>query len=226
MSDTAARTPTLPVAPVKRSTLQDEIYRGVCDLILNGDIAPGQLVTIQGLADAFGVSAMPVREALQRLTSARALTVISGRSIGIPRLSRELLHDLRRVRLEIEPLAASWALDRLTPMDIEELHRDVAVMGRAVAEGDVKGFLRGNRKFHFGIYAASGSDVLYGIIETLWLRISPFFALLHESGNHGIANALHQEILDAVEARDADAVANGIRSDITRAAEVLDDLLR
>ena len=46
-----------------RGTLQDHVYRQLCELILNGEIAPGQLITIQALAEAFGVSAMPVREA-------------------------------------------------------------------------------------------------------------------------------------------------------------------
>ena len=90
-----------------RGTLQDHVYRQLCELILNGEIAPGQLMTIQALADAFGVSAMPVREALQRLIAARALTVISSRSIGVPHLTRASALDLRRVRLEVESLAAT-----------------------------------------------------------------------------------------------------------------------
>ena len=101
MTDAYQRAP-LPVVRVPRNTLQDHVYRQLCELILNGEIAPGQLVTIQGLADAFGVSAMPVREALQRLAAARVLTVISSRSIGVPPLSEERLFDLRRVRLEVE----------------------------------------------------------------------------------------------------------------------------
>ena len=59
MSGRSSRSPRL--------TLQDHVFRQLCELILNGEISPGQLITIQALADAFGVSAMPVREALQRL---------------------------------------------------------------------------------------------------------------------------------------------------------------
>src|SRR6202161_3917524 len=88
--------PAFPVTRAPRRTLQDPVFRQLCELILNGEIAPGQLITIQTLADAFGVSAMPVREALQRLTAARVLTVISSRSIGIPPLIVERLFDLRR----------------------------------------------------------------------------------------------------------------------------------
>ena len=101
------RVPSVVCAP--RNTLQDQVYRQLRELILNSEIAPGQLTTIQALSDAFGVSAMPVRGTLQRLTAARVLTVISSRSIGIPRLTSERLSVLRRVRLEVESLAAVWA---------------------------------------------------------------------------------------------------------------------
>jgi DNA-binding GntR family transcriptional regulator len=59
------------------------------------------MVTIQSLSDAFGVSTMPVREVLNRLVAEKALTVISGRSVGIPPLTIERLEDLRRVPVEI-----------------------------------------------------------------------------------------------------------------------------
>src|SRR5947209_1366860 len=94
----------IPHRPVVRGTLPGEIYRAIKELILYGGSAPGELVTIQSLADAFGVSAMPVREALQRLTAEKALTVVSGRSVGIPELDASRLRDLCRVRVEIETL--------------------------------------------------------------------------------------------------------------------------
>jgi len=56
-----ARAP-LSVVRVQRATMQDDVYRQAKELILNGELAPGQSITIQWLADAFGVSTMPVRE--------------------------------------------------------------------------------------------------------------------------------------------------------------------
>jgi DNA-binding transcriptional MocR family regulator len=85
-------------APVARDTLQERVYNRLASLILDGGIPPGRLVTIQSLAEAFGVSAMPVREALKRLTASNALTVVSGRSIGVPPITLERFRDLRNVR--------------------------------------------------------------------------------------------------------------------------------
>jgi DNA-binding GntR family transcriptional regulator len=216
---------TLSTGRLVKDTLQDKVYRRLCDHILNGEIAPGQLVTIQAIADAFGVSAMPVREALQRLSAAKALTVISGRSIGIPPLTAERLIDLRRVRLEVESLAALWAVDNISTADIASLEKLVASMARATAGGEVKAFLRSNREFHFGIYKRARSDVLHSIIETLWLRISPFFHLLHGSGNYTLANVQHERMLGALTARDPAALRSALRNDIESSSETLMGML-
>lgn len=221
MSSASAAPPALPLAPIPRASLQEEVYRRICDLILDGQIAPGQTMTLQGLADGFGVSIMPVREALRRLTAAKALTLVFGRSIGIPPLAAELLIDLTRVRTEMEGLAAAWAANRITNEAIARLHAGMAAMDRAVQEGDTPAFLRANRAFHFTIYGAAGSDVLSGLIEQLWLRISPFFNVLRSSDNYTQANRHHHAIVAAMVAGDAAAAREGVRADIEGAAALL-----
>jgi DNA-binding GntR family transcriptional regulator len=224
MTDAPQRS-ALQVARAPRGTLQDHVYRQLCELILNGEIAPGQLITIQALAEAFGVSAMPVREALQRLTASRVLTVISSRSIGIPPLTGERLFDLRRVRLEVESLAAIWATHNISDSDIGRLEECVTAMDEAARSGDNKQYLRWNRAFHFGIYLAARSEALLAIIETLWLQISPYFHLLHASGNYFKANEQHELMLAALRARDGTKVSLAVRCDIEAAYRVLASLL-
>jgi DNA-binding GntR family transcriptional regulator len=168
---------------------------------------------------------MPVREALQRLTAARVLTVVSGRSIGVPPLARDRLMDLRRVRLELESLAAMWATPNIADAEIDRLQECIQNMEEAARSGDRKQYLRLNRTFHFAIYAAAGSDSLFAIIENLWLQISPYFHLLHASGNYFKANEQHELMLDAIRARDGATVSFGVRNDIDAAYQVLVSLL-
>jgi len=226
MSGTTAWPMDLPqVSPIPRETLQDHVYRQLTDLILDGEIVPGELVTIQRLADAFGTSAMPVREALKRLTAANVLTVVSGRSIGIPPLSADRLTDLRLVRREIEPLAAGWAVGKAGPEDIAELEARFEEMKRAIAEGDIRTFLRANRAFHFCIYRAAGSPTLDTIIETLWLQISPYFNMLARSGKASVNNIEHEAMLKALETGDVEAMRESLRQDIDLGCEVIRKLL-
>jgi len=215
----------VPFDPLPRETLQDHVYRRVKEMILSGDIAPGQSVTINSLASAFAVSHMPVREALQRLVAERALTVISGRSVGLPPLSIERLEDLRRVRLEVESLAAEWASSRLSAADIQRLVELVGKMTEADASNDVKAYLHGNRDFHFSIYRATGSDTLLSIIESLWLQISPYFNLLHASGDYQRANREHAALVSALHQQDRKGARAAIAADINGAAATLKKIL-
>jgi DNA-binding GntR family transcriptional regulator len=220
------RASNLPQMHVSRVTLPDEIYRRMKNMILDGELVPGESVTLQNLASAFGVSAMPVREALQRLTAERALTVISGRSVGIPKLDPERLRDLTRVRMEFESLAAEWATPKMSAADCAKLQELVDKMALAAETGDTHAYVRSNHDFHFGVYRASGSETLLTTIEGLWLQVSPYFHLLHGSGNYVAANEEHKLILKAIRKGDAKACALHIRKDIESATKVLLGLLK
>lgn len=216
----------LKVVPLDRETLQERVYRQLCNLILDGEIIPGQLVTIQGMADAFGVSHMPVREALKRLASANVLTVVSGRSIGIPPLSRERLMDLYAVRIEVESLAGAWAAKHISPEDLKILQVECRELKKSGATEDVQAYLRANRAFHFSIYRAAEFESLLSIIENLWLQIGPYLNLLRGSGNYTVANKHHQAMVDCLAARNENGVRDALRADIEAAYHVLLKILK
>ena len=174
-------------------------------------------MTIQNLAEAFGVSAMPVREAMKRLTAANALTVVSGRTIGIAPLSLERLTDLRNVRIEIEGAAISWAAKNANSGRVGRLEGILEDMDSAVKAGNSKQFLRANRAFHFGIYEMADSPTLVAIIESLWLQIGPYLSLLRESGNYVSANLHHKDMFMAIQGRDAKKALRAIKGDINDA---------
>jgi DNA-binding GntR family transcriptional regulator len=223
MMDTATK-PEYEVVPLARDTLQERVYSQMVGLILDGGIAPGQLVTIQGLAEAFGVSAMPVREALKRLGAAHALTVVSGRSIGIPPLTLARLVDLRNVRTEVEGTAVAWAASRMHDEDLDPIREEFARMELAIAEGNKRDHLRANRAFHFNIYRVADSPTLMSLIEILWLQISPFFNLLHQ-GDYALGNMHHRAMLEGLVRRDAESARAAIIADIADAFGVLAKIL-
>jgi DNA-binding GntR family transcriptional regulator len=222
---TAIKKLDVQVEPLHRDTLQERVYRQVAGLILDGGIAPGQLVTIQALAEAFHVSAMPVREALKRLTAANALTIVSGRSIGIPPLTLERLTDLRNVRLQVEGAATSWAARHADKETIAELKALLHQMEQATASGDTKAYLQANRAFHFAIYRTAQSPTLTSIIENLWLQIGPYLNLLRESGNYVSSNIHHNDLVKALARGDSDAAEAAMASDINDAFTVLAKVL-
>ncbi|MBO0904809.1 GntR family transcriptional regulator [Jiella sonneratiae] len=213
------------VVPLRRETLQTGVYTRLCDLILQGGIAPGESITVASLASAFGVSPMPVREALTRLTAAGALTVVSGRTIGVPKLTRERLDDLRRVRLEIEPIAAEWAAGNVDDAFIAEMDRRYRRLVESEAAADAKMYVEANYAFHFAVYRQSGSPTMFSIIESLWLQVSPFFHLLRESGNFRISNDHHAKLFEAMSKGDGTAARAAITSDVNDAYAILATLV-
>jgi DNA-binding GntR family transcriptional regulator len=215
----------LPASPVDRETVQDRVYRRIREMILNGEIEPGQTVTIPGLSAAFRVSAMPVREALRRLMAEQALMVVSGRSVGIPALTRARLADLRRVRREIEGLAIAWAAERIGLSELQRLAEMVREMQHAADARDGRRYVPANHDFHFTIYRAAESSTLLSIIESLWLQIGPYFHVLRTSENWHAANTRHRAMLEALERRDGTAAANALQRDIDEAASALEPLL-
>ncbi|WP_200840938.1 GntR family transcriptional regulator [Geminicoccus flavidas] len=215
----------LPARPVGRDSMQERVYRQLVQMILDGELEPGRTMTIGGIAEAFQVSAMPVREALHRLSAAKALTVVSGRSVGIPPLTIARLTDLCRVRVEVEGIAAEWAAANVDAATLGRLDGLIQRMSAAAGTADHRDFLPLNRGFHFTVYEAAGSESLLALIESLWLQIGPYLNLLRGSGNWRTANRQHQAMRDALARRDGKAARAALRADIEEAAALLERLL-
>jgi DNA-binding GntR family transcriptional regulator len=205
------------IKPVRRATLQTAVYEQLCELILGGNLAPGESITVASIAKAFDVSPMPVREAITRLMASGALTVVSGRSIGVPQLDRSVFTDLRNVRLEIEAVALRWAIKNATEAFHQDLHDKLDAMVLAEQKGEVAGFIRANYGFHFAIYRQANSPVLLETISNLWLRINPYFHLLQQTGHYKISNDQHREIVEGIVSKDELRAVEALNDDINSA---------
>src|ERR1700733_7046204 len=97
--------PQLGLLRVDRETVQDRVYAALRDKLMRGGFEPGQKLKIAELAQAFGTSAMPVREALNRLVAERAIESLRNRSVRVPALSQDCLQDLMEARYAVEGLA-------------------------------------------------------------------------------------------------------------------------
>ncbi|GGB09466.1 GntR family transcriptional regulator [Allosediminivita pacifica] len=214
------------VTPLKRETLQTLVHQRLCDLILQGEIAPGESITVGSIAKALDVSPMPVREAISRLMALGALTVVSGRSIGVPRLGLQELADLRRVRSEVEASAVRWAVQQRDAAFLAKLEEILCSMEAAEKAGQVREFIHANYDFHFAIYRQAGSPLLLEIIGNIWLRINPQFHLLQRHGHYRVSNRQHRALFDAISAGDEAVAVAALREDIGSAYEVILETLK
>lgn len=194
--------------------LHEIVYQQIRDMILYGDFAPGQPITIQGLVSSLGLGITPVREAIRRLTAEGALSATGTRRVLVPELNAKLLAELSFLRLAIEPHLARLAAARITPNEIDALAAIDAALDEAIAAGNVQAYLQLNYTFHRRLYAASEAEILLATSDALWLRAGPSLRVV--CGRNGTLSLpdMHEEALHALRRGDAEAVARAIAADI------------
>ncbi|PHQ84300.1 MAG: GntR family transcriptional regulator [Thalassobium sp.] len=191
-------------------------YRALRDMVLFGELAPGQPVTIQGLVASLGTGITPVREAIRRLTAEGALEAKGNRRIAVPVLDLRQLEQLSFARTQIEPHLASLATARIDAAQIERLATIDDALNNAIQQGDIRGYLEHNHAFHSELYDAADAQILAGMAAALWLRVGPSLRVV--CGRIGTQNLpdMHDEALRAMRAGDAAAVAAAIAADIAQ----------
>ena len=211
------------VRPAEGATLQGQIYDQLRRLLMQGEVRPGQPITIRGAAQALGVSMRPVRGALQRLESEGALVARGGkRVLGIPELSAGAYREIRDIRLPLEGLAAERAVDHVTDEEVEATADHCRRMQEAADAGDRQGYVGANWDFHLSIYRASRMETLVGLIEGLWLRVGPYVSAMMPDRDNLIASMpRHWRIVEALRRRDGAAARAGIEEDIRESAVAL-----
>ncbi len=195
------------------------VYRRLRDMILFGELAPGQPVTIQGLVERLEVGMTPVREALRRLIAEGALVFQGNRRITVPVLDAAAVEELTPARVALEPQLARRAARRCGAEGVPRLRATDARRDAAIGQGAVTGYLVENRQFHTELNEIAGAPILTDLVEGLWLRFGPSLRVV--CGQFGTRNLpdLHKAILDALEAGDAEAAAEAMEQDVRQGME-------
>lgn len=202
--------------PLARTTQKDayELVLGAIDV---GIYRPGDRLVESELADRFGVSRTPIREALQRLET-QSLLSRDGRSLIVAALDHNQLSELYIVRAELEGLSARLASQHATPEEIRVLRDMVAADYKLI--GNPSALSRSNRCFHKQIHLASHNRYLVQQLDlvhrTMALMASTSLAV---EGRDETALAEHDAIVNAFEARDGTAAEAALKTHISRAFE-------
>ncbi|QUS54325.1 GntR family transcriptional regulator [Pseudovibrio brasiliensis] len=196
--------------------VHEQVYRQLRERILFGGFLPGKAVTLRGLAEELGVSAMPVREAVRRLIAENALELHGNRRVSIPDVSQEIVDEIWSARRLLEVELASKALLHLGDDDIKALQDIDDQIDLALETGDVEGYMRGNYEFHFYLYSKSRSEILIKLVKNLWVQFGPFMRLVY--GRSGTANLedQHKQALEALKTRDQKALQVALEEDIAQ----------
>ncbi|KRR07938.1 GntR family transcriptional regulator [Bradyrhizobium jicamae] len=202
--------------------MADQVYRHLRDSVMAGRFAPGQRLTIRGLAEALGSSPMPVREALRRLQAEGAFEFSDTARLSVVELSGSQLRDVRDARVALEGLLAERAASRMTGVDDSEITQLYDRLQAAADAVDVPGYLSANFAFHRRIYEIAQAPIILGAVENFWVLIGPCFVLVAPDATH-LRRSMdaHRRILDALMHRDGPAARAAVTDDIMQAANSL-----
>ncbi len=204
-------------APLRaRRSLREEITAILHGAVMAGELAPGEIYSAPSLAERFGVSATPVREAMLDLAKEGLVEVVPNKGFRVVQHTDAELDALMDLRLLLEvPVVRRLAEAGVDPAALDALRPIAAAIEDAVRRRDVIAHVTLDLEFHLGLLALAGNPRLVEIVRSL-RQGSRLYGLRTLSDAPGVFAAFHEhaELLDQVAARDADGAESLMRRHI------------
>ena len=176
------------------------MYKALREMILNGELVPGQKLVQEALSERLGTSRTPLLAAFSKLEKEMLVELVPRRGAFVKRLSPKELVELYEIRLRLEPLGAAQAASRMD-QNGEKLLRDVlATHRRAVGEGEASEIRLADYRFHMAIVGISNNSVLERILSS--------FSIVSKSNQSGLMKprdkslSEHEELFKALTGKD------------------------
>jgi DNA-binding GntR family transcriptional regulator len=210
----------IPASPIDLPSIPDVVYRQLRRDLARGVYKPGP-IRIRPIAERFGVSATPVREALRRL-EAEGLVSLRKNQIVVNSLSGSELREIFAIRAELETFALRRGAEKVKedPELLGELESLVRVMDQY--EHQPEEWRTANENFHMRIYHAAGMPRLFSMIDSLWIAVEPYLRLyVSTAGSFRAAQEEHRSMLQSLRAGDGDAAADTLRRHLAETEEIV-----
>ena len=207
-------------------TTADAVHQALRHGILQGDLAPGERLRSDALANELRVSRTPVREALRKL-EAEGLVARAGSGLIVRALSEQDLTELFYVREALEGMAARLAAENATPSEMAEIRELLEDMDALRQHGDVEALRRLTGEFHQLVCRASHNNLLLQSLQALLDTVRQIqTSTLHGEGRPAAALKEHRNLLRAIEARDGDRAEKLAREHRRTTLQLRKEMLR
>lgn len=209
------------VQPIVKENLSDRAYSDLRQALMRGQLRPGALLRLRPMSARFGISATPMREALLRLVSEKALTLDARGTVVVPTLTLDQLLEIRAVRTDLEGRAAAAAARFASKQEIdglEAIHRQIS---QCHLSQQFEKAVDLNTEFHLGLCRLGRMPIVYDIVEGLWVRCGPILSHLYDAGLPDWEPHPHLRVIAALRADDGEGARDAIREDIERGGQGL-----
>jgi DNA-binding GntR family transcriptional regulator len=226
----SGRTEQLPsegvLKPVQAGTLREAVFNELFQAILLGKISPGERIVTRKIAKQMKVSSMPVRDALARLEANGFLSLRNRRAYVVNELSIQNLHEIFKIRITLECMAAEAACHRYTKETIRRLKDLHKLFVKSGIEDKIEELIQLNREFHRTLLQDANMPILNQILDSLWIKTSPYFniPLFRGLGDFDVKKmaVLHEKILSGMISRNVKKLCEALQEDIMSGSILLD----
>lgn len=182
-------------APIKRTSLKDQVVEFIRDAILSGKMEPGDRIVELKLAKELQIGTTAVREALFELESLGFVTRVINKGTFITKLAAEDVDQIFRVRRELEGLAVQLVYERLADADLTALERYCQEMKAAAQQPNLPEFYRADLEFHRALWSLAGNRYLARALDQIVVPLFTFFIMKNPNGTTA-------DLLESVERHD------------------------
>ena len=203
------------------ATTQERCYLTLRHAIMVGAIAPGTQLTMRGLAAALDMSPTPIREAVRRLSSERAIQILGNRRMEVPKMTLARFEDLVGLRQTLEVHAARRALPYVSDIVVAQLNDIDDRMDEMVAKDAIDEIIVLNQQFHKRLFELNPHQSAMSCIESVWLQIGPSQRAAGDKIREHYLVDHHKVILEALRNRDVALLVDALLKDISAGAELV-----
>ena len=207
----------------RQSVASHRIADIIRESILDGTLAPGSRIRQEEIAAQFGVSRLPVREALRILESDGLATLVANTGAWVSTLDMDECSEIYKMRERLEPLILGESIPNLTDADIAE----ISDLADAITASDgLEEFLLLDRRFHLSTYKAAKMPSLLTWVERLWNTTQHYrraYTAMAGTDRRWVIDYEHRLLADAIAQRDADEACRIIQGHIRRTRKSLEE---
>ncbi len=212
---------------LRHKTVSAAVTDALRQRILNGELAPGIQLRQDALAEEFGISRIPIREALLQLEAGGLVKIMPHRGAIVAGLSVEEVEDIFRLRVELEPPLLVLSAPHFTDADFAALNSLTEEYGAALKAGEIERWGELNRRFHLDLLRFAGRPRSLSIISGLLQDCDrPTRLQLSASGDVARADREHTRIVALCKTGQVQDAADLLRSHIEHAGASLVEIYR
>ncbi len=209
-------TTSIPTPQTRDGNASLRVARGLREAIVAGEYPPGSRLRQEEIAERFGASRVPVREALKVLEADGLITLVANAGAWVSQRTLAECEEVYQTRERVEPRLLRLAAGSITDETLDELDSLAEAM---VAADDVEEFLRLDRAFHLAMYAGARTLVLSDLVERLWNSTQPYrraYTLMIDAHSQRIVHDEHHMLVTALREADVDSAERILEGHIRR----------